>query len=276
MWLAAPIVVGPTHGRALAGLGEVLRRRELVLFLAWRTLKVRYTQTVLGVLWVVLQPLLAMTIFTLVFGRAKELTTWDGPYALLALAALLPWQLFAQTLQATSDSIVGNPSLVTKVFFPRLALPLAAALATLVDFALTLVVFFVLLAVYGRAPSARLVALPAFIALASATALGLGLWLAALTARYRDARILLPFFTQALLFASPVVYSTAAVVPERWRPLYAANPLVGIIEGFRFALLGAGELDALQLAVSGGAALLLLASGLVYFQRAARGFADVL
>ncbi len=270
----AVLVLEPQRGWPTLGLGELIRHRELVWFLASRDIRVRYRQAVLGVLWVLIQPLAAMAIFSLVFGRLAHMPSEGAPYPLFAYAALLPWQLFARALTDASDSLVANKNLLTKIYFPRLAIPLATIVAALLDFAIALAAFLVLLVAWGWPLSWRLAALPACAALAVAIALGAGLWLAALNVRFRDVRYTIPFLTQLGLFATPVVYP-ASLVPERWRPLFGLNPLVGVVESFRWALLGTDACDRATLAISLGAAVFLVASGLLYFRATESSFADV-
>ena len=269
------VIIEPTRGWQSLDLRELVRYRELVWFLAWRDVKVRYKQAVLGALWAILQPLVAMAVFTVVFGRLAGIPSDGVPYPLFAYAALLPWQLFAHALSESSQSLVANRSLVTKVWFPRLAIPLATVIAGLLDFLLALAVFFPLLLAHGRTPGPELVLLPIFALLAAGTALGAGLWLAALNVQYRDVRYVVPFLTQTWMFATPIVYP-ASLVPEAWRPVFALNPLVGVVEGFRHALLGTPAPGVVPLAVSVLAALGLLGSGALYFRRMERTFADAI
>ncbi len=268
-----PIVIEPPRGLPSLGLGELLRYRELVWFLAWRDVKVRYRQAMLGVLWVLIQPLGAMAIFSVVFGRLARMPSDGAPYPLFAYAALLPWQLFARALTDASDSLVVNKNLITKVYFPRLTVPLATILAGLLDFTIALIGFLGLLVAWRVSLTLRLLLLPALALLAAAIALGAGLWLSALNVRFRDVRYTIPFLTQVGLFATPVVYPES-LVPERWRAVFALNPMVGVIGSFRWALLGTEAPGAATLAVSLASAVVLLATGALYFRATEASFAD--
>ena len=268
------VVIEPSHGWRALDLRELWRFRELVYFLALRDVKVRYKQTALGVAWVLLQPLLAMGIFSIVFGQ-RGLTTSGIPYPLFVVSALVPWFYFSNATSGASGSVVGNTQLISKVYFPRLAIPLAAVLANLVDLGIGLLLELVLLVVFGVTPGWQLLAIPALVALVVLTALGVSVWLSALDVQYRDVRYAVPFFIQVWLFATPVIYS-AGDVPERWRPLLALNPMSGVIEGFRWALLGVGDAPVGALGGSTLIVLALLATGLLYFRRMERTFADVI
>lgn len=255
---------------------DLWRYRELFWFLSWRDLVVRYKQTAIGVAWSVLRPLLTLLVFSVVFGRLGHFPSHGVPYPLLVGAALLPWQLFAGALSESSGSLVANAALISKVYFPRIIVPASSMLVSLTDFAVSLCILVGLLAWYGVAPSWRMLALPGLVGLAVLAALGAGLWLAALNVRYRDFRYIVPFLVQLGLYVSPVGFSSA-VVPERWRLLYAANPMVGVIDGFRWAVLGgAVEPSWTGVAVSAGVAVFVLVLGLRYFRAAERGFADVI
>lgn len=272
---APPIfVIQPSRGWRALDLRELWRFRELVYFLALRDVKVRYKQTALGVAWVLLQPLLAMGIFSIVFGQ-RGLTTNGVAYPLFVVSGLVPWFYFSNATSGASGSVVGNTQLISKVYFPRLAIPLAAVLANLVDLGIGLGLELVLLVLFGARPEWQLLTLPILVSLAVLTALGVSVWLAALDVQYRDVRYAVPFFIQVWLFATPVIYS-AGDVPERWRPLLALNPMSGLIEGFRWALLGSGDPPVAALAGSAAIVAVLLASGLLYFRRMERTFADVI
>ncbi|MBV9355424.1 MAG: ABC transporter permease [Chloroflexi bacterium] len=272
---ASLTVIEPTHGWRALDLRELWSYRELVYFLAWRDVKVRYKQTALGVAWVVLQPLAAMAIFSVVFGRLANLPSDGVPYPLFVFAGLVPWFYFANATSTASGSLVANTNLVSKVYFPRLAVPLAAVLAGLVDLAIGLVLELVLLAVFGVPPTPRLLLVPVLVLLLALTALAVSIWLSALDVQYRDVRYAIPFLIQLWLFATPVVYPLS-VVSDRWQWLFALNPVTGTIETFRWALLGSGEFPAPQLALGVVTTLLLLGSGLLYFRRVERTFADVI
>jgi lipopolysaccharide transport system permease protein len=272
---AAPvIVIRPPKGWAPLDLREFANAHELLYFLVLRNLKLRYKQTALGAAWALLQPLLTMAVFTVVFGRLARLSSEGLPYPLFALAALVPWTYFANALTQAGNSLVEQQQLLTKVYFPRLLLPLAAVIAGLVDLVISFALLLVVLAWYGIAPSARLFAVPAFTLLAAASAFAPGIWLAALNVRYRDVRHVIPFLVQIWLFATPVAYSSG-LIPERWRPLYALNPMAGVVDGFRWMVApGAPTLSA-GLAVSAAAVVVILTAGLFFFRRVERSFADV-
>jgi lipopolysaccharide transport system permease protein len=267
-------LVQPSQGRMALNIAEIWHYRELLFFLVWRDIKVRYKQTALGVAWAVLQPLFTMLVFTLFFGRLAKISSNGLPYPLFSYAALLPWQLFAFALTESSNSIVVNERLITKVYFPRLVIPLAAVLAGLVDFAIAFVLLIGLMIWYRVTPTLAILTLPLFIIFALITALSAGLWLSALNVQYRDVRYTLTFIVQLWLFASPVAYSST-LVPPRWRPLYGLNPMAGVIEGFRWALLGKSPAPGPMLAVSVFVVIIFLFGGLRYFRRMERTFADV-
>jgi lipopolysaccharide transport system permease protein len=272
---APPIVlIEPSRGWRALDLRELWRFRELVYFLALRDIKVRYKQTALGIAWVLLQPLLAMGIFSVVFGQ-RGLAANGVPYPLFVVSGLVPWFYFSNATSGASGSIVGNTQLISKVYFPRLAIPLAAVLVNLVDLSIGLVLELVLLVIFGVGLGWQLLALPLLLVLIVLTSLSVSVWLSALDVQYRDVRYAVPFFVQVWLFATPVIYS-AADVPERWRPLLALNPMTGVIEGFRWSLLGTGEAPVLDVLRSVLVVALLLATGLLYFRRMERTFADVI
>jgi len=248
--------------------------RELLFFLMWRDVKVRYKQTALGAAWAVLQPVLTMIVFSVFFGKLAKMPSQGVPYPVFAFAALLPWQLFAYALSESSNSLVSSQSLITKVYFPRLVIPLAAVLAGLVDCGITFVVLLALMGFYHIVPTMAIVWLPLFVLLAIVTALAVGLWLSSLNVKYRDVRYTIPFLTQLWLFATPVAYPSS-LVPEQWRPLLGLNPMAGVVEGFRWALLGTTEGPGLLLAVSVTAVVVLLMGGLTYFRQTERTFADI-
>jgi lipopolysaccharide transport system permease protein len=240
-----------------------------------RDIKVRYKQTALGIAWVVLQPLLVMGIFSVVFGQTGRLSSDGLPYPLFVIAGLVPWLYVANATSNASGSIVGNTQLISKVYFPRLVIPLAAILAGMVDFGIGVLLQAGMLVLYGIAPGPQLLALPALVLLALLTALGVGVWLSALDVLYRDVRYAVPFMLQVWFFATPVVYS-AVDLPERWRAIFSLNPMLGVVEGFRWALLGNSAPPLGSLALSMGLMLLVLGSGLLYFRRMERTFADVI
>ena len=249
--------------------------RELFFFLAWRDVAVRYKQTVIGVAWAIIRPVLTMIIFTIIFGRIAELPAEGVPYPILVYAALLPWQLFANALSESSNSLISNAQMISKVYFPRLAIPFSSVVVSFIDFAIAFVILVALMLGYQFAPTWKVIVLPLFILLACAAALGAGLWMAALNVKYRDFRYIVPFIVQFGLYVSPVGFSSS-VVPAEWRLLYALNPMVGVIDGFRWAVLGNTALYWPGFLLSTGLVLGLLVSGLWYFRQTERTFADVI
>jgi lipopolysaccharide transport system permease protein len=266
--------IRPPKGWASLGLSELWEYRELLYFLVWRDVKVRYKQTALGAAWAVIQPFFMMVVFSLFFGKLGGIPSDGLPYPVFAYCALLPWQLFAHALSESSNSLVANERLITKVYFPRLIVPISAVLGGLVDFCIAFVILLGLMAFYGIAPTLMVVALPLFLLLAVMTALGVGLWLSALNVQYRDVRYTIGFLTQFWLFATPVAYPSS-LVPAQWRWLYGLNPMAGVVEGFRWALLGKSEGPGALLAVSIVAVFVILVGGLYYFRRMEQTFADV-
>ena len=254
---------------------DLWRFRELLGFLAWRDIKVRYKQTTLGVLWARIQPAVTLTVFTFIFGKLAGMPAGNAPYPLLVLCGLLPWQLFSAAFSNASGSLVANTHLISKVYFPRLIVPLSSVAVALIDFAVVLVLLAVMCLWWQFTPDWRIIVLPLFIVLTLLTAIGTGLWLTALTVKYRDFRFVAPFLLQVGLFLSPVGFSSTNL--PNWRFIYSLNPMVGAIDGFRWCLLrGEPALDPLNLAVSIGMAALLLASGIWYFRRTERTFADLI
>ena len=270
----AVLRIAPPGGWFDLSLGELWHARELVYFFVWRDIKVRYKQTAIGAAWAVLQPLLTMAVFTLFFGRLAKIPSDGLPYPLFYYCALLPWMYFAASLQNATNVIVEQQRVITKVFFPRLVLPLSAVTSPLLDLGIGFSFLVLMMVYYGVRPTASLLLLPLFLALAVLTALGVGLWLSALNAIYRDIRYVVPFLVQFWMFASPVAYPSS-LVPERWRWLYGLNPMAGVIEGFRWALTSHGNPPSGLLAASSAAVLLLLASGTLYFQKMEGIIADV-
>ncbi len=267
-------VLRPSSGWVGLNLGELWHSRELLFFLTWRDIKVRYKQTALGAAWAVIQPLLSMLVLTFFFGRLARVPSNNIPYPLFAYSALLPWQLFAYALTESSNSVVVNERLITKVYFPRLVIPLASALAGLVDFTIAFPLVVVMMMWYHIMPTAAFLTLPIFVVFAAAAALAAGLWLCALNVQYRDVRHTLTFIVQFWLFASPVAYPSS-LIPARWRPLYGLNPMAGVIEGFRWALLRRVPFPGPMIAVSSFVTTVILVGGLFYFRRMERTFADV-
>ncbi len=267
-------VIEPARGWFFLGLGDLWQYRDLLYFLAWRDVKVRYTQTALGVAWVLLQPLISMLIFSVIFGMLAALPSDGIPYPVFTLAALLPWQLFSGALTRASISLVSDSRLLTKVYFPRLIIPVSSIGAVLVDFVIALLVLFVLMGVYGIGPTERIVWLPFLILFALAAAIAVSLWLSALNVQYRDVQYVIPFLVQAWMYASPIAYSISLIPAGSARLLYGLNPMAGVIQGFRWALLGTTAPDGMM-AVSIAVVVVLLVSGLWYFRRMEDTFADV-
>jgi homopolymeric O-antigen transport system permease protein len=266
--------IDPPRRWTSIGLRELWDYRELLYFLIWRDVKVRYKQTALGAAWAVIQPFFMMVVFSLFFGRLAKMPSDGIPYPVFTFCALLPWQLFAHALSESSNSLVANERLITKVYFPRLVVPIAAVLGGLVDFAIAFVILLLLMLYYGIVPTWATVTLPVFILLAIMTAMGVGLWLSALNVQYRDVRYTINFLIQFWLFATPVAYPSS-LVPERWRALYGLNPMAGVVEGFRWALLGKTDPPGALLWVSVSVVILILVGGLYYFRRMEQQFADV-
>lgn len=256
-------------------LQEIWAYRELLLILAWRDVSVRYKQSVVGIGWAILQPLLMTLIFTIVFGKFAKLPSEGVPYPIFTFCALLPWNYFARSLTDSSNSLVGSAHLVTKVYFPRLVLPLSKVLAGLIEFGIGFVILVGMMIWYGIAPTAGLLLLPLFLLFAMVTSLAIGLWLTAINVKYRDVVFVVPFIVQFWMYASPVAYSIT-IVPERWQWLYGLNPMVGVIEGFRWALLGKTPPNPEVILISMACVLLLLVGGLFYFKHMERTFADII
>jgi len=271
---APKVVIEPSRGLLHLDLRAVWQYRELLYFLVWRDVKVRYKQTVIGAGWVILQPLLTMVIFTVVFGHLAKIPSDGLPYAIFAYTALVPWNYFSQAMSRSGTSLVGDANLISKVYFPRLIIPLASVVTPAVDFFLPFLILLGLMVWFGIAPTWGVLALPLFLLLALMTALAVGLWLSPLNVKYRDVGYTIPFFSQFWMYASPVVYPVS-LVPEKWRLLYSLNPMAGVIEGFRWALLGKESPDFGVMAVSAAAVLVLLVGGIIYFKRMERTFADV-
>ncbi|HTG01092.1 MAG TPA: ABC transporter permease [Nitrospirota bacterium] len=269
------VVVQATQKLLQVDFGELWRYRELLYFMAWRDVIVRYKQTAIGASWAVIQPLITMIIFTLIFGVLARVPSDGIPYPVFAFAGLLPWTFFSQVLTRGGNSVVASSNLVTKIYFPRILLPIAAAAAPAVDFILMFLMLFALMAWYHIALTWNLLALPLFLGLAFLTSTAVTLWLSSLNVRYRDVGYIIPFMSQVWMYASPVVYP-ASVIPEKWRLLYGLNPMAGVIEGFRWSLLGNGSPDFKVIAISACVVLVLLIGGLMYFKRVEQTFADVI
>ena len=271
----APVVrIEPSRGWISLKLRELWEYRELLYFLAWRDIKVRYKQTVLGAAWAIIQPFFTMVVFSIFFGRLAGIPSDGVPYPIFSFAALVPWTFFANSLNQSSNSLVNNANLIQKVYFPRLAVPIASVVSGLVDFVLAFLVLLAMMLYYDMVPTLNAIWLPAFFLLALITALGVGLWLSAMNVRYRDIRYTVPFVAQFWMFATPVAYPSS-LLSEPWRTLYGLNPMVGVIEGFRWGLLGTNTAPGPIVAMSSLMAVALLIGGAFYFRRVEKTFADV-
>ena len=269
------IVIQPRKGLFHLDLSSIWAYRELLYFLAWRDIKVRYKQTVIGAVWAILQPLMTMVIFTVIFGKLAQIPSDGLPYPLFAYAALLPWEYFSQAMSRSGVSVVNDASLVQKIYFPRLIIPLAAVVTPLVDFVLSFLILLGMMFWFRVVPTWSMMILPFLLLMALLTALSAGLWLSALNVKYRDVRYTIPFLTQFWIYASPIAYPVS-LIPEKWRLLYSLNPLVGVVEGFRWALLGMESPDFRLMAVSATVVLVILLGGLVYFKKTEQTFADII
>jgi lipopolysaccharide transport system permease protein len=267
-------VIRPSKGWVALNLAELWAYRELLFFLVWRDIKVRYKQTALGATWAVLQPFMTMVVFSLFFGRLAKIPSDGLPYPIFSFAALVPWTFFATGLQQSSNSLVGSQNLITKVYFPRLAIPTATVLSGFVDFAIAFAVLLGMMLYYGIIPTTQIIWLPGLLLLACVTSLGVGLWLSALNVQFRDVRYTIPFLTQFWMFATPIAYPSS-LLDEPWRTVYGLNPMVGVIEGFRWALLGTDTAPGPMILASSLAATVLLVSGAFYFRRMEKNFADL-
>ena len=267
--------IAPSRGWVSLKLHEVWEYRELLFFLIWRDVKVRYKQTVLGVLWAILQPLSTMVVFSLFFGKLAKMPSDELPYPVFSLAALVPWTFFANALAQSSDSLVGSSNLIKKVYFPRLVIPISASLAGLIDFSIAFVVLMCMMLGFGIAPTWNVIFLPAFLVLAYTTSLGVGLWLSALNVQFRDVKYTIPFMTQLWMFATPIAYPLSSV-PAWLRPYYMLNPMVGIIDGYRNALLHGTAPNLRYLGAAFAVTFVLLVAAYFNFKRAERTFADVI
>ena len=265
--------ITPPRGWVELDLAEIWRYRELLYFFVWRDLKVRYKQTAIGVVWVVLQPLMAMLVFTLFFGRLAKMPSGGLPYPVFYYSALLPWLYFAASLTQATNTIVENEKVITKLYFPRMILPFSAVLSGLVDFGVGFILLMGMMVYYHMVPTLATLMVPVFLLLAVMTALATGLWLSALNAIYRDVRYVIPFMVQFWLFASPVAYPST-LVPEKWRWLYGLNPMAGVVEGFRWALTGRGQAPGGLVLVSAATVLALFFGGVVFFQKMEARIAD--
>ncbi len=268
------IIIKPSRGWVSLKLREVWEYHELLYFLTWRDIKVRYKQTVLGAAWAIIQPFFTMVVFSLFFGRLAKIPSDGVPYPIFAYAALVPWTFFSQGITQSANSLVGSANLIKKVYFPRLVIPIATILSGVVDFVLAFIVLLLMMFYYGISPTVNVLFLPLLLLLALVTALGTGLWLSAMNVQFRDIRYTVPFLAQFWMFASPIAYPSS-LLSEPWRTLYGINPMVGVVEGFRWALLKTDTAPGAIIIVSSLAALVLLFSGAFYFRRMEKTFADV-
>ncbi|MEQ1679876.1 MAG: ABC transporter permease [Nitrospira sp.] len=264
----------PSRGWVALQLEELWAYRELLYFLIWRDVKVRYKQTALGAAWAILQPIFTMIMFSLFFGRLGKMPSDGIPYPLFSFAALVPWTYFSHGLSQASNSLVGSANLIKKVYFPRLSIPIASVASGFIDFMLAFLVLIGMIVYYGIVPTINVIWLPLFLLLTLITALGVSLWLSALNVHFRDVRHVIPFLTQLWLFATPIAYPSS-LLSEPWRTLYSLNPMVGVVEGFRWALLGTSTAPGPMIIVSSTAAVVILVSGVFYFRRMEKTFADV-
>lgn len=264
----------PSHGWVSLRLHDLWEYRELLYFFVWRDVKVRYKQTALGAAWAIIQPLFTMLVFSVFFGRLAKVPSDGIPYPLFAYAALVPWTFFVQGLSQSADSLVGNGNLIKKIYFPRLAMPLSTVTAGLIDLSISFTVLMVLMFWYGVHPSARILLLPLFVVLAFSTSLGAGFWLSSLNVRFRDVKHAVPFLTQFWMYATPIAYPSS-LLKQPWNTLYGLNPMAGVVEGFRWALLGTKKAPGPMLAVSACVSIVLLIGGAYYFRRMEKSFADV-
>jgi lipopolysaccharide transport system permease protein len=269
------IYIRPSTGLTALNLRDLWIYRELIFFLVWRDIKVRYKQTLLGATWAIIQPIMTMLVFTFLFGKIAKMPTDGIPYPIFSYTALLPWGLFTTALNQGSRSLTAHNNMITKVYFPRLVLPLASVLGGMIDFAIAFLILIVLMIYYQVTPTATIWTLPLFLLLAIVTALGVSLWLSAINVKYRDVNYALPFLTQFWLFVTPVAYSSK-VISDKWQIVYSLNPMAGVVNGFRWALLGTPTGPNLQLLVSTAIAMVVLISGLFYFRSMERTFADMI
>jgi len=263
----------PSHGWTRLNLAELWANRELLYFLVWRDLKVRYKQTLLGVAWAVIQPMFTMLVFSLFFGKLAKVPSDGSPYEVWCFAALVPWNFFAQGLVQSADSLVGSANLLRKIYFPRLVIPISSVLGGCVDFCIAFGVLLILMLQFGVTPTTKVIFLPPLLLLALVTSLGVGLWLSALNVRFRDVRYAVPFLVQIWMFATPIAYSSS-LLPEPWRTVYGLNPMAGVVEGFRWALLGTQNTPGRMMIASAVVAVLMLVFGAYYFRRMERTFSD--
>ena len=268
------ITIKPSSGWAALNLRDLVLYRELIFFMTWRDLKVRYKQTLLGASWAILQPFLTMVVFSIFFGNLAKVPSDGVPYPIFSYTALIPWTLFSKALQDASKSLVANSHMITKVYFPRMILPLSSVMAGVVDFLIAFVVLLGMMVFFNIFPTVNVLVLPLFLLLALVTAVGVGLWLSALNVLFRDINYVLPFLTQFWMYLTPVAYPSS-MIPSKWQVIYALNPMTGVVEGFRWALLGTGQPPGIMTLVSSITAVILLISGMFYFRRMERLFADM-
>src|SRR5215208_2625745 len=269
------IRIQPTKGWTSLKLREVWDHRELTGIFVWRDIKVRYRQTVIGALWAIIQPFLTMVVFSVFFGKLAKIPSDDIPYPIFTYAALVPWTFFANSINQASNSLVNNAEMIKKIYFPRLTMPIASVLGGLVDFLLAFIILIFMMLYYGYVPTINIIWFPFFVLLAMMTALGVGLWLAATNVQFRDVRYMVPFIIQVWMFATPVVYPSS-LLAEPWHTIYGLNPMVGVVEGFRWALLGTNAAPGPMIIISFVVALLILVTGIYYFRRVEKIFADVI
>lgn len=269
------LIIEPSQGWVALKLRELWRYRELLYFLTWRDIKVRYKQTLIGGAWAILQPVLTMIVFSLFFGGLAKMPSDGVPYPIFSYAALVPWTLFANGMTQSSNSLVGSANLIKKVYFPRLIVPLASVMSNVVDFVLAFAVLIIMMLVFGIVPTENIIWLPLLVLLALITSLGVGLWLSAMNVQFRDIRYVVPFLVQLWLFVTPIAYPSSLITNDLLKLLYAINPMAGVVEGFRWALLGTQTAPGGVILVSALAAVILLVSGAYYFRRMERSFADV-
>jgi lipopolysaccharide transport system permease protein len=267
--------IRPSRGLATLHLGELWEYRELIYFLIWRDIKVRYKQTAIGAAWVIVQPLLTMLIFTIIFGKLIRVPSEGLPYSVFVYTALVPWSYFSEAVSRGGVSLVANTNLVSKVYFPRLVVPISAVVTPVIDFVLSFFILLGLITWFNIRPTWAIVTLPVFLLFTMVTALSVSLWFSAANVRYRDVGYTIPFLVQVWMFASPIVYPIS-IIPGKWRLLYSLNPLVGVVEGFRWALLGKESPNFWAMGISAASLILLLAGGTIYFKRMERSFADVI
>ena len=269
------IALEPPRGWLNLRISELWEFRELLYFLTWRDIKVRYKQTLLGIVWAIIQPLMTMVIFSVVFGKLAKLPSEGMPYPIFAYTALLPWQLFSRALSDAASSVVSNQHMITKIYFPRIFLPTSSIISGLIDFSIAFLILLGMMFYYKITLSWNILFLPLFLLLAVINAMAVGMWLSALNVRYRDVKYITPFLLQVWLYATPIAYSTT-LIPEEWRVLYSLNPMVGVVNGFRWALLGQSFEASSLFAVSIGVVVVFFFSGLFYFQRMEQTFADLI